>query len=345
MIQVTLRQLRYFDALARHNHFGRAAAACAISQPALSMQIKELEDALGAVLIERGARQVRLTRLGEEAAHRVRNILRSVDELSDFARASHDRFIGRLRVGMIPTIAPYLLPAVIGDLAHLHPELDIHVREALTSRLIEELSEGRLDAAILALPVSEPSLTEVPLFAENFLLVRPGSDAGTPVPSSEMLREMRLLLLEEGHCFRDQALSFCNMRSSLPREVLDASSLSTLVQMVSAGMGVTLIPEMAVAVETRSASVSLARFEDPQPARTIGMVWRKTSPLAGQLLELSEAVCRSADALRAQGGERRCDERWEPGASAQAPPHAQRPVRSAPRQSRARRRKPTQRSA
>jgi len=148
--------------------------------------------------------------------------------------------------------------------------------------------------------VSEPSLTEVALFAENFLLVRPGEDAGTPVPSSEALREMRLLLLEEGHCFRDQALSFCNMQSSSPREVLDASSLSTLVQMVSAGMGVTLIPEMAVAVETRSASVSVARFKDPQPARTVGMIWRKTSPLAGQLLQLSEVVCRSADALREQ---------------------------------------------
>jgi LysR family transcriptional regulator, hydrogen peroxide-inducible genes activator len=298
MIQMTLRQLRYFDALARHSHFGRAAAACSISQPALSMQIKELEDALGAVLIERGARQVRLTRLGEEAAARVRDILRSVDELGDFARASRGRFIGRLRMGMIPTIAPYLLPSVIGSLTRMHPELDIHVREAMTGKLIQELEEGRLDTAIVALPVSEPSLTEVPLFAENFLLVRPGEDEGAPVPSSEALCEMRLLLLEEGHCFRDQALSFCKVQSSVPREMLDASSLSTLVQMVSAGMGVTLIPEMAVAVETRSASVSVARFYDPQPSRTIGMIWRKTSPLAGQLLQLSEVVCRSADALR-----------------------------------------------
>jgi LysR family hydrogen peroxide-inducible transcriptional activator len=296
----TLRQLGYFDALARHSHFGRAAAACAISQPALSMQIKELEESLGAILIERGARQVRLTKFGEEAALRVRDILRSVDELGDFARASQNRLAGRLRIGMIPTIAPYLLPTVIGNLTRMHPELDIHVREALTSKLIEELTEGRLDTAIVALPVSEPSLTEVALFAENFLLVRPGKDEVTPVPNSEMLREMRLLLLEEGHCFREQALSFCNMQSSLPREVLDASSLSTLVQMVSAGMGVTLIPEMAVPVETRSASVSVARFKDPQPSRTIGIVWRKTSPLAGQLLQISEVVCHSAEALREQ---------------------------------------------
>jgi LysR family hydrogen peroxide-inducible transcriptional activator len=167
---------------------------------------------------------------------------------------------------MIPTVAPYLLPTVIANLSRTHPELDIHVREALTSKLIQELVEGRLDTAIVALPVSEPSLTEVGLFTENFLLVRPGEDEGTPVPSSETLCEMRLLLLEEGHCFRDQALSFCNMQSSLPRQTLDASSLSTLVQMVGAGMGVTLIPEMAAAVETRSATVSVARFKDPQPS-------------------------------------------------------------------------------
>jgi LysR family hydrogen peroxide-inducible transcriptional activator len=302
MLHVTLRQLRYFDALARHCHFGRAAEACAISQPALSMQIKEMEDALGGVLLERGARQVALTTFGEEVARRVRDILRSVDELGDFARASQDQLVGRLRIGMIPTIAPYLLPTVIGNLTRSHPEIDIHVRETVTPKLLQELMEGRLDTAIVALPVSEPSLTEVALFSENFLLVRPSEDEGTAVPTGQALRDMRLLLLEEGHCFRDQALSFCNMQSSPPRELLDASSLSTLVQMVSAGIGVTLIPEMAVAVETRSAPVSVARFKNPQPSRTIGMVWRNTSPLARQLLQISEVVCLSAETLRAQHG-------------------------------------------
>ena len=300
MNHVTFKQLRYFDVLARHCHFGRAAEASAISQPALSMQIRELEQTLGGVLLERGARQVALTKFGEEVAERVRDILRSVDELGDFARASRDQLAGRLRVGMIPTIAPYLLPTVIGNLTKMHPELDIHIRETVTPKLIQELAEGRLDTAIVALPVSEPSFTEVALFAENFLLVRPGEDEGTPLPSSESLREMRLLLLEEGHCFRDQALSFCNIQSQPPREVLDASSLSTLVQMVSAGIGVTLIPEMAVAVETRSASVSVTRFKKPQPSRTIGMIWRKTSPLARQLLEISEVVRLSAETLRKQ---------------------------------------------
>ena len=270
MTNLTIKQLRYFEALARHGHFGRAADASAISQPALSLQIKELEGTLGAVLFERGARQVRLTGFGEAFAVRVRDILCSVNELQDLARASRDRLMGPLRIGVIPTIAPYLLPALIANLTRLHAGLDIQIRETLTPRLIQELADGRLDTAIVALPVSEPSFTEVALFVEHFMLVRPGEDEGNPVPNAEMLREMRLLLLEEGHCFRDQALSFCNMHSAQPRELLDASSLSTLVQMVGAGIGVTLIPEMAVAVETRQASVSVVRLRNPQPSRTIG---------------------------------------------------------------------------
>ena len=290
MINITLKQLRYFEALARHRHFGRAAEACAISQPALSMQIKEMEEVLGAALFERSARQIRLTQFGEVAAERARDILRAADELGDLARASRERLVGRLRVGVIPTIAPYLLPKVMGDLSRRYPELEIHVRETVTPKLIQELNDGQLDTAIVALPVSEGTLAETPLFHENFVLVRSAREANAPLPDADSLREMRLLLLEEGHCFRDQALSFCNMPSGPPREVLDASSLSTLVQMVSAGMGVTLIPEMAVPVETRSASVSISRFEAPEPARTVGMVWRKTSPLANQLTEIADVV-------------------------------------------------------
>ena len=300
MTNLTLKQLRYFEALARHSHFGRAADACAISQPAISVQIRELEETLGSELFERGPRQVRLTNFGEAFAPRVRDIPRSVDELTDLARASRDHLVGRLRIGVIPTIAPYLLPAIIGNLARMHDGLDIHVRETQTQKLIQELADGRLDAAIVALPVSEPSLTEIVLFTEDFVLVRPGEDEGKPVPNREMLREMRLLLLEEGHCFRDQALSFCNMHSARPRELLDGSSLSTLVQMVGAGVGVTLIPEMAVSVETRSARVSIARFDSPRPSRTIGMIWRKTSPIARQLLRISEVVRQSADTMREQ---------------------------------------------
>lgn len=299
MNNLTLKQLRYFEALAHHGHFGRAAEACAVTQPALSLQIRDLEDTLGAVLFERGARQVRLTRFGEDFAPRVRAILRSVEELGDLARASRDRLSGRLRIGVIPTVAPYLLPAVISGLTRQHPGLDIHVRETLTARLLRELAEGRLDTAIAALPVSDAALEEVPLFAERFVLVRPAEDAEKPVPNSEMLREMRLLLLEEGHCFRDQALSFCDMHAARPREVLEGSSLSTLVQMVGAGIGVTLIPEMAVAVETRSAAVSIARFPAPEPQRTIGMIWRRSNPLSSQLLQISHAVRAAAQSTGA----------------------------------------------
>ncbi|OYU38823.1 MAG: LysR family transcriptional regulator [Pseudorhodobacter sp. PARRP1] len=302
MINFTLKQFRYFEALARHGHFGRAAEVCAISQPALSMQIKELEAALGTDLFERGARQVRLTSFGEAFAVRVRDILRSVDELADIARAAQSQLAGRLRIGVIPTIAPYLLPTIIGNLMRQNADLDLQLRETVTPKLLTELAEGRLDTAIVALPISEPSLTEMPLFSEDFVLIRPAEDAGKPVPSRERLREMRLLLLEEGHCFRDQALSFCNMSAAPPRELLDGSSLSTLVQMVSAGIGVTLIPEMAMAVETRSAAVSVARFGDPKPQRMVGMVWRKTSPLAKQLGQVAELVRFSAETLRAQHG-------------------------------------------
>jgi LysR family hydrogen peroxide-inducible transcriptional activator len=263
------------------------------------MQIKELEELLGTDLFERDARHVRLTGFGEEIALRVRDILRSLDELGDLAQASRERLVGRLRLGIIPTIAPYLLPTIIGNLTRANANLDIQVRETLTARLIQELEEGSLDTAVVALPVSEPSLTEVALFSEEFVLVRPPADADKPVPSPKVLRGMRLLLLEEGHCFRDQALSYCDMHAVSPRKLLDCSSLSTLVQMVGAGIGVTLIPEMAVAVETRLAPVAVARLKNPRPSRTIGMIWRRTNPLAKQFSQIAEIVHQSANEVRA----------------------------------------------
>jgi LysR family hydrogen peroxide-inducible transcriptional activator len=291
MMNLTLKQLRYFEALARHGHFGRAAEASNISQPALSVQIKELETTLGATLFERSPRQVRLTTFGETFGARARDILRAVDELGDLARVSQGGLSGRLRLGVIPTVAPYLLPPLIRCLAEAYPGLDLDIRETVTPKLLEELADGRLDTAIVALPVSEPTLTEVALFTEDFVLVRPVAEGGLPMPDPEQLHTMRLLLLEEGHCFRDQALSFCNLptgsSTTRPRHGLDGSSLSTLVQMVGAGIGVTLIPEMAVASETRSAPVSTGRFAQGTPQRTIGMVWRTTTPLARQLQQMS----------------------------------------------------------
>lgn len=296
MRKLSMKHLRYFEALARHSHFGRAAESCAVSQPALSVQIKELEALVGAPLVERGARQMHLTGLGEEFARRAREILRSVDELGALGRASQSPLAGRFRLGVIPTIAPYLLPAVIQDLARRYPGVDIQPRESITKKLIDDLVEARLDAAIVALPISESSLHEVPLFEEEFVLVRPLADADKPVPTAERLKEMRLLLLEEGHCFRDQALSFCKFAASGPRDLMEGSSLSTLVQMVGAGIGVTLIPEMALPIETRSARVSVARLQGPRPKRMIGMIWRRSHPLADQFQQVAEAVGTAAAA-------------------------------------------------
>lgn len=294
MNNITIKQMRYFEAVASNGHFGRAADACSISQPAISLQIKELEQTIGNVLFERHARHIRLTAFGEEFSRHVRSILRSIDDLGDLARAARSGLSGKLRMGVIPTIAPYLLPGIIGDLSQSFPELDLHIRETQTDNLILGLVDGRLDVALVALPISEASLMEFPLFEESFVLVRNLEEADQPVPNIASLKKMRLLLLEEGHCFRDQALAFCGLRPNMPRESMDGSSLSTLVQMVGAGIGVTLIPEMAVDIETKSASVSISRFEKPVPSRTVGMVWRKTTPLAKQLSAISLVIKQSA---------------------------------------------------
>jgi len=290
MIGITLKHLRYFEALARHGHFGRAANACAISQPALSQQIKELESMLGAPLVERSSRQIRLTALGEDFVDRARKILLEVDELGDLVRSAQSAVGGRLRLGIIPTVAPYLLPGMIKALSQRFPDLDVQPRESITQTLIADLLESRLDVAVVALPISEAALREFALFEEDFVLIRPPAEADHAVPSPEMLQEMRLLLLEEGHCFRDQALSFCNISGPSPRYLMEGSSLATLVQMVGAGMGLTLIPEMAVPLETRSAEVAVQRFAAPSPSRKIGMVWRKSNPLADQLMQIGAVV-------------------------------------------------------
>ncbi|OYW57587.1 MAG: LysR family transcriptional regulator [Rhodobacterales bacterium 32-66-7] len=287
MTALTLKHLRYFDALAGHRHFGRAAEASAISQPALSLQIKELERILGATLVERGPRQIRLTPLGEDFAIRARSIMRAVDELAGLAQTAAGPLSGRLRLGIIPTIAPYLLPRLLQRLPERLPGLDLRPREAVTQKLVRDLVEGRLDLALVALPVSEPSLEETPLFAEAFLLVRNLSAARLPVPALTDLQHLPLLLLEEGHCFRDQALAACKLPRTPNGEIIEGSSLTTLVQMVGAGIGVTLIPEMAARVEARSAPVVIDRLAEPAPGRTVGLVWRRSTPLADHYTALS----------------------------------------------------------
>lgn len=308
MRNLTLRQLRYVDALARHGHFGRAAEACAISQPALSVQIRDLEAALGVPLFERGGRAVRPTGFGAAFAERAAAILRSVDELGDLARFSRAGLGGVLRLGVIPTVAPYLLPRLLPRISEAHPDLDLSVRETVTPRLVGELGEGALDAAIVALPISNPGFTEVALFEERMVLVRPISAAPHPVPAPEDLARERLLLLEEGHCFRDHALAFCGAGAPGARDGLDGTSLSTLVQMVGAGIGITLVPEMAVPVETRSAPVAVCRFRGREPGRTVGMIWRRTTPLADRFRDLAglvkDAGEQARDSGRGDGAER-----------------------------------------
>lgn len=293
-MNITLKQLRYFDALAEHAHFGQAAGVLAISQPALSVQIKELEATLGQPLFERAPKRVQLTGFGQDFASRARAILRQVDELGDFARAASDDGSGRLRLGVIPTIAPYLLPRVLPRLKDEMPGLDVGVRETLTPRLMDELTNGNIDAALIALPVEGAAFETVPLFDEAMVLVRHETEAQTLVPERDALNDARLLMLEEGHCFRDQALDFCQIDKNRRKGGLDGSSLATLVQMVGAGFGMTLIPEMAVPVETRAAAVATQRFSHPEPTRTVGLVWRKTTPLTAQLTKVADIIRKAA---------------------------------------------------
>ncbi len=294
MINFTLKHFRYFDALARTGHFGRGAEACSISQPALSVQIKELEQMLGAPLVERSSRQIRLTSLGEEFLERARKVLSDVEDMSDLARSSDGPLRGKLRLGIIPTIAPYLLPKMMQTLSTTFPDLEVLPRETVTKPLVEDLLHSRLDVIIAAIPLFEPGLREFALFDEEFVLVRPTQAADRPIPSPQMLQEMKLLLLEEGHCFRDQALSFCEMGPTDPSLVMEGSSLSTLVQMVDADLGVTLLPEMAVPLETKNTRVAISRFDRNTPKRAIGMLWRKSNPLGTQLMHLGAVIRQSA---------------------------------------------------
>lgn len=286
---LTLKHLRYLSALAEHRHFGRAAQACAITQPALSIQIKDLEALVDAPLVERDTRQIRLTQLGQALVAKAQTILGEIDEIEGLVRAARGRLTGEMRLGVIPTIAPYLLPRIVMELETRFPALDILPREAITSSLVSDLLDYNLDAAIVSLPIQEPRLQEMALFEEDFVLVRAPEDAGRPIPGVVELKAMRLLLLGEGHCFRDQAIALCDLPTP-GREILQGSSLSTLVQMVGAGIGVTLIPEMAIGFETGSARVSVERFAEQVPRRSIGMVWRKSNPMAEQLSDIGEIL-------------------------------------------------------
>ncbi|MEM8941637.1 MAG: hydrogen peroxide-inducible genes activator [Pseudomonadota bacterium] len=290
MNRLTLKHLRYFLALTNHGQLTKAAEACAISQPAMSQQIKQFEDIIGQPILERTSRGLELTALGRSIESKALEIVQSVDELSNFVRANEGELYGELRLGVIPTVAPYLLPKLIQGFAQRLPRVELAVRETITPTLSSELENGTIDAAIVALPIAGSDFYETPLFSESFVLVQPEDARGKPLPDISELRQMRLLLLEEGHCFRDQTLELCDLGSRETQKIMSGSSLSTLVQMVAAGLGVTLIPEMSAEIEARTAPVVTSRLDTLDARRDIGLVWRRSNPLHQHFQQLVEIV-------------------------------------------------------
>jgi LysR family transcriptional regulator, hydrogen peroxide-inducible genes activator len=291
---VSLRQLRYLESLAETRHFGHAAQACAVTQPALSMQIKELEDELQVSLVERRKSGIELTEQGEEIARRARTILASVRDLLDYAKQQEGVLSGVLKLGAIPSIAPYLLPLALPELQRRFPGLHLQLRETVTENLVRELMTGDLDVILVALPVDDPELETLHLFDDKFILAVKATAQNKRLSQADadMLSQDRLLLLEEGHCLRDQALSYCHMVTPEARDSFGASSLATIVQMVAGGYGITLLPEMAVASEVHQRSdIRLLRFSTPEPKREIGLAWRKTSPRKAGFHQLGQLLC------------------------------------------------------
>ena len=274
---ITLRQLRYLTSLARHRHFGRAAEDCAVTQPALSMQVRELEREIGAELVERRPGDIALTDTGLEVAQRAERILAAARDLVDFAR-HRDVLSGQLRLGIIPTLAPYILPRVLPQLQTGYPQLRLEVRETQTKTLLDELARGELDCVMLALPADGGDVETLTLFDDAFLLAVPTADKLRGRVGTEDVDQRRLILLEEGHCLRDQALAFCGAPRRDQPASLGATSLATVLQMVANGYGVTLVPQIAVDAEMHDERVRMLRFNNPEPGRSVGLAWRRTSP-------------------------------------------------------------------
>jgi LysR family hydrogen peroxide-inducible transcriptional activator len=278
----SVRQLEAIVAVAEHLHFGRAARACAISQPALSSQVQLLEEDLGVRLFERSRRGVLVTRSGEAVVDRARAALRALDEVVVAAQA-RGPLAGPLHLGVIPTVAPYFLPRWLPRVRKAHPDLRAFLHEDQTDRIVERLRRGELDLLLLALPVEGDDFEALPLVEEPFLLAAPrghrlAKGGRRRVRESELEGE-QVLLLEDGHCLRDQALSVCRMAGAQESLEVRASSLATLIQMVASGLGVTLLPERAADVEIHAHDeIVLRRFRDPEPTRSIGLLWRKASP-------------------------------------------------------------------
>ena len=294
---ITLRQLRYLSSLARLRHFGRAAEECAVSQPALSMQVRELERELGTELVERRPNEIAFTDAGQEVVKRAEHILAATRDLVDFVR-HRDVLSGPLKLGIIPTVAPYVLPPVLPQLQARYPRLQLEVRETQTRILLDELVRGVLDCVMLALPAEGADVETIKLFDDPFLLAVPAADESSlrGRVSVDDVDQQRLILLEEGHCLRDQALAFCATTRRDGQAGLGATSLTTVMQMVANGLGVTLLPEIAAGVEVRDDRVHLLRFAKPEPVRTIGLAWRRTSTRKKDFAAFSKIVTQTLSA-------------------------------------------------
>ena len=302
---MNLRELRYLVAVADHRHFGRAAEACFVSQPTLSTQLKKLERELGVELVERNPGHIVLTPAGEQVVARARVVLSEADDIVDIATRAKDPEAGSLRIGLFPTLAPYLLPHVVPALHRRYPKVELLLVEDKTEVVHQQLREGALDVGVLALPVADDHLHLEVLFDEDFVLAVPSdhrlaTDDGPVDPS--VLVGQEVLLLEEGHCLRDQALAVCRLAGAEERTGFRATSLETLRQMVAAGVGVTLLPELAVQPPVPpSPDVHLRPFSAPVPSRRIAALWRRTSVYADLLPRIASVVRDSAQPLVGRG--------------------------------------------
>jgi LysR family hydrogen peroxide-inducible transcriptional activator len=302
MIRFTIRQLEYFAALAETRHFGRAAAQCGVTQPALSAQLAELEERLGCTLFERGGRAVSLTSEAEALRPRIERVLAEMRDIQAGAQRGRGALEGPFRLGIIPTVAPYLLPRALPALRVRYPQLRLELRETVTERLVEEAAAGRLDGFVAAMPIDDARIAARPLFADRFFLAVAPHDATfvePPVPPESPALE-RLMLLEEGHCMREQALAICGRARPPAMANYGATSLTTLLQMVAHGHGVTLIPEMAAEAERAAGNIRIVPFEEPMPSRTICMAWRRNGAREADCLLLAAVIAASAGAVLGQ---------------------------------------------
>ena len=290
---MNLRDLKYLVALADLRHFGKAADACFVSQPTLSTQIRKLEDELGVALVERAPRKVMLTTAGQDVVLRARRIVAEVEQMKESARRSQDPESGSLRLGVFPTLGPYLLPHVVPQLRERFPRLELLLVEEKSDVLLQRLRDGRLDATLLALPLHDDQLQVEPLFEEPFVFAAPLQHplAAETTMSMSQLSDQTLLLLEDGHCLRDQALDVCRLSGAQEKSGFRATSLETLRQMVAAGVGVTLLPALSVHEPiAQSPNIRLVPFRDPPPSRQIALVWRKSSAMDGFLHSLADVI-------------------------------------------------------